>query len=219
MLNFTLFIFAALCLTLCGCGFTAGKSLYAKHVIDPVMTDGMTISIQNPDCFSLSIRAGENFLRHYTWNNGTRSAVLTPREDKWSGAYGVYSPYYEWQEHDGVTNLIADESVLNYPSYEQLLCAISSTDDGCYKKYLKYMQEEHSVSNLDFENNMPSALRAGACRAYTDDGLYVAVKKAEGPGNGGTLYVTVYRMMVNSLPVKGLPGSTNERIIVAYPHE
>lgn len=219
MLNVTLSIFVALCLTLCGCGFTTRKNLHAKDVIDNVMTDGMTISIQNPDCFSLSIRAGEDSLRHYTWNNGTRSALLTSRVKKWGGAYGIYLPYYEWQEHDGITNLIAEESVLNYPSYEQLLCAISAADDGCYKKYLKYKQAEHSVPNLDFENNMPSALRAGACSAYTVDGLYIAVKKAKGPGDGGTLYVIVHRLLVNSVPVKGLPGSTNERIKIAYPHE
>jgi len=186
--------------------------------IDIVMTEGMTISMVNPNCFSLSIKAGNNLVRHYTWNNGTRSATLRPRTSKWYGAYGAYLPDYEWKKHDGITRLVAEEAILNYPTYDQLLCATSSSQDECHKKYYKYKGNEPSLKNFDFVNTMSGALHSDTCRAYNDNGIFVSLKKVKGPGNGGTLSVTVYQLLVNSLPAKNLPGSANERVVVTIPN-
>lgn len=221
MRHYVFFQITFICLSLCGCGFYANGNINTDRVIGIVMTDGMTISIQNPDCFSLSIRAGKGLLRDYTWNNGTRSAVLESRLKKWNGHYGAYTPDYDWPFHDGINRLLAEEAVLNYRDYDQLLCALSPLDNGCRVKYFGYPPGEITVADIkriNFVNTLPSGLRPGACSAYTDDGLYVSVKKAEGPGDGGTLYVTVNLLKVAGESVKGLPGSTNERIKVVYPH-
>ena len=218
-----LFQSAFICLSLCGCGFYANGNINTDLVIGTIMTDGMTISIQNPDCFSLSVKAGKGLLRNYTWNGGTRQWTLIPRTKKWNGAYGAYSPGedHHWKNHDGITRLLADEAILNYENYDQLLCALSPLDNKCRVKFFGYTPGEITIADIkrmDFVNSLPSGLRPGDCSAYTDDGLYVSVKKAEGPGDGGTLYVEVYLLKVAGKSVKGLPGSTNERIKVVYPH-
>jgi len=205
-------------MSLSSCGLYLNGDINADHVIGTVMSDGMTISLQNTDCFSLSIKAEKGLRRSYTWNGGTRSWTLTPRTEKWYGAYGAYSPGdgHHWKNHDGVTRLLADEAVINYVSYDQLLCAISSSEDKCREKYFHTTNgEKLDLHNFDFEYTLPSALSGGACSAYTDDGLYVSVKKVEGPGDGGTLYVTVKLLMVAGEPVRDLPGSSNERIKVS----
>lgn len=184
-----------------------------------VMTEGMTISMQNPDCLSLSIRAGKGLMREYTWNGDTRVAELTMRSKMWNGHYGAYTPGYEWRFHDGINRLIAQEAVLSYRDYGHLLCAFSSENDNCRIKYFGYTPgnvDIEDIKEMDLKNTLPSWLGLDACSAYTDDGLFVSVKKVEGPGDGGTLYVTVFRLLVNSSPVKDLPGNDNERLSVTY---
>jgi hypothetical protein len=137
----------------------------------------------------------------------------------WNGHYGAYTPGYEWPFHDGINRLLAQEAVLSYRDYAHLLCAISPQNDKCRIKYFGYTPGDvdiEDIKKMDFKNTLPSGLEGNACSAYTDDGLYVSVKKAEGPGDGGTLYVTVYRLLVNSAPVKDLPSADNERLSITY---
>ncbi len=182
---------------------------------DIVMKEGMSIAINNPNCFSLTITAGKGLERHYTWNNATRSTTLLPRKTKWYGTYGAYSPGrgHHWQMHDGITRLLADEAVVNYQSKEELLCAIANENDKCRNK-LRPIITAKTLKNFDFENTLPLALSPGNCSAFTDSGLYVSVKKAKGPGQGGTLYVIIHQITLNGKPVKSLPGSSNNRIKV-----
>jgi len=210
------------CLIFSGCMFPAEEMVKSKHPDGTVMTEGMTISILIPDCLSLSIRAGNGLLRYYTWHGVTRSAELTPRSKMWNGHYGAYTPGYEWPFYDGINRLIAEEAVLNFRDYDHLLCAFSSEDDNCRIKYFGYTPGEISIEDIkkmDFENRLPSWFGLDGCTAYTDDGLLVSVKKAAGPGYGGTLYVTVFRLLVNSAPVTALPGSDKERLTITYKSE
>lgn len=208
-------IIVFLVITLCGCVSVSSGN---DHAIDTVMMPGMTITIESPNCLSLSVSAGQGLEREYTWGGGTRYWKLTPRKSKWYGAFGAYSAgnEYNWEKHDGVTRLLASEAVLNYMSYNQLLCAISPVNDECRKKYFSSNVEGRDLKNIDFENKLFSGLMGSNCAAYTDDGLYVSVEKVEGPGDGGTLYVTVYQLKVAGESVKGLPGSANERIKITY---
>lgn len=181
------------------------------QVRDIVMKEGMIVTIENPDCFSLTVRAGKGLERFYTWNNGTRSVVLLPRKDKWYGSYGAYFPGtdHHWKRHDGVTRLLAEEAVLDFDNYEQILCAISEKQNDCREKYYEYVNGQ-----FDFKNSMTSALYSDACGGYTSDGVFVSVNKKDGPGSGGTLSVTIYQIMLNGQPVNNLPDSSNERIKV-----
>ena len=204
---------------LCGCttiNTGGGKA------IDTVMQEGMTISIDNPHCFSLTVTAGEGLERYYTWNGGTRSWTLIPRTEKWNGVFGAYSPGddFQWEKHDGINRILAEEAVVNYENYDQLFCALSPIENNCREKYYGYTVGKittDDIMKMDFKNTLPSAFHPDDCSAYTDDGLYVAVKKADGPGDGGTLSVIVHLFKVAGKPVKGLPGSSNDRIKITYP--
>ncbi|MCP3940324.1 MAG: hypothetical protein GY710_02440 [Desulfobacteraceae bacterium] len=189
----------------------------SAEVKDLVMKDGMSITINNPDCFSLTVTAGKNLLRSYTWNDGTRSVKLIPRKTKWYGAFGAYYPGsgFHWKMHDGINRLLADEAIVDYKSYEHLLCAISSENDECKNKYHQEVTN-FDFTNFDFENTLPLSLYSDKCRGYTSDGLFVSVKKAKGPGTGGTLYVTINQITLNGKPVKSLPGSSDDRIKITY---
>lgn len=209
-LSFSLFIMVWL--SICGCTSYVAR---AGQAVDTVLEPGVTISVNNYDCFSLSVEAGQGLERHYSWNGGRRSVLLKPRLKKWAGAFGAYFPGqdHHWENHDGITRLISQEAVLNFKNYDQLLCAISPMENNCREKYFGYAVGDNiDVNKIDFQNTLPSSLMATRCAAYTDDGLYVSVKKAEGPGSGGTLYVTIYRFQVNGEPVHNLPGSSNDRI-------
>ena len=190
----TFLIGALCCLTNCSRIVLNPKS--SSNIRDIIMKEGMIISIQNPDCFSLSVRAGKELERFYTWNNGTRSVNLIPRDKKWAGAYGAYFPGtgHHWKEHDGITRLIAEESVLNFDNYAQLICALSEKKNKCKNKKFKYEKRD-----FDFETTLPGALYQSPCSAYTNDGLYFSVKKAKGPGDGGTLYVIIHQIKLKGL--------------------
>ena len=205
---YSLFVFSY---CICGCTSltTAGVS-----ITDTVLDKEMTISLDSPECLSITIAAGDGLKRNYTWNGITSSAILIPRREKWYGAFGAYFPGNAdlWHRQDRVNNLIADEAILNFTSYEQLLCAISSIDgNNCRTKY--YVIKD---GNFDFENTMTMALESNSCSAYTDDGLYVSAKTADGPGNGRTLYATIYRLQVNGKYVHNLPNSSNQRIKITH---
>jgi len=192
-------------------------TIVKDYHVDTVMKKGMIISIDSSNCLSISIAAGKGLERSYTWNGVTSSAVLIPRRKKWSGAFGAYSPGEDepWMNReDGVTRLLAIEAVLNYSSYEHLLCALTPISNNCRNNYYMFKN-----GKFDFENTMPSALKSNYCSAYTDDGLYVSAKTADGPGGGRTLYVTIYRLQVNGKPVKNLPDSSNKRIRIIYNQE
>ncbi len=192
-------------------------SFNEKNTITPVkgivMKEGMSVTINNKNCFSLTVKAGKGLERDYTWNGGTRTATLIPRKDKWFGSYGAYFPGqgHHWKEHDGITRLLANEAILDFKSNEQLMCAISLIENGCRKRYHRYKN-----GKLDYENTIHSTLKSDDCGTFTDDGLYVSIKKTKGPGSGGTLYVTIYQLKINGMPLKNLPGSSQDRIVVTY---
>jgi hypothetical protein len=204
------FILLVILYCICGCTSltTAGVS-----VTDTVLDKGMIISLDSPECLSINIAAGDGLERHYTWNGITSSTNLIPRREKWYGALGAYFPGNAelWNRQDHVYRLIANEAVINYTSYEQLLCAISSKDNNCQARY--YVMKE---GKLDLENTMTMALESNSCSAYTNDGLYVSAKTADGPGNGRTLYAIIYRLLVNGESVHNLPNSSNQRIKITY---
>lgn len=195
---------------LTGCASFQVHQLNEEKAEGTVMNEGMTIAIHNSD-LTLSIQAGKGLKRYYTWNGETRSVTLLPRLQKWHGSHGAYFPGTgnHWEEHDGVTRVLADEAVINYESYDHLICAISDRRNNFREKYYKYRNGE-----FDFQNTLPLALETDNYGAYNDTGLFVSAKIAEGPGNNRTLYATVYQLQVNGKPAKNLPGASDERITV-----
>jgi hypothetical protein len=207
LLFYCLFVFSC-----CICGCTS-LTAAGGALTDTVLDKGMIISLDSPECLSITIAAGEGLERHYTWNGITSSAILIPRDQKWYGVFGAYFPGNAelWNRQDHVYSLIANEAVINYTSYEQLLCAISSKDNNCQNRY--YVMRN---GKLDLENTMTMALEGNSCSAYTDGGLYVSAKTTDGPGTGRTLYAIIYRLQVNGKPVHDLPNSSNQRIKITY---
>lgn len=209
------YLIVILLLSLNSCSQINLKNQSDRQIKDTVMKEGMVLSIQNPNCLSITVRAGKGLNRYYSWNGGTRSVTLLAREDKWYGVYGAYFPGTDdhWEIHDGVTRLIAEEAVLNFDNFDQILCAISSKENNCRNNYYKYIN-----GSFDFKNTMPSSLYPSDCSAHTSDGLFISVKKVNGPAHGGTLYVTIFQIKLNGLPVKNLPGSSDNRIMYSLPN-
>ena len=200
-----LFILIIFCISfvICGCANTAIQNTS----IDTVMKPGMTITFNHPDYFPISITAGNDLKRYYMWKGETRSVTLWPRAEKWNGHYGAYFPGsdHHWKKHDGITRLITEEAVLNYPSYDYLLCALGYLEENsCYEKYFDSIRTRRT----------PGFFKGGVL--HTDSGLCVGIHKAKGPGDGGTLYVWIFQIQVNGQVVHNLPGSSNDRIHVYF---
>ena len=56
-----------------------------------VMSEGMKIKVVN-NAGILTITAGRGLQRFYMWNDGTRSVIMWPREERWRGSLGLYFP-------------------------------------------------------------------------------------------------------------------------------
>jgi hypothetical protein len=71
----------------------------------------------------VTIRAGEGFERHYTWDGATRSAVLWPRTARGYGSLGIYlpGPGEHWKPHSGITRGVLEEGVLWFKTVEDAL--------------------------------------------------------------------------------------------------
>jgi hypothetical protein len=116
-----------------------------------VMTEGMRITVKN-SYGEMTITAGKGTLRHYTWNNGTRTAILIPRKERWNGSLGIYYPGEgnHWEEHDGITRAVLEEGQQHFNSVD---------------KILEWIRKENHWGYV-----------------YRDDGLVVGWEKMEGAG-------------------------------------
>ncbi|RYD26563.1 MAG: hypothetical protein EOP87_22555 [Verrucomicrobiaceae bacterium] len=75
-----------------------------------VMVPGMRIETTTA-AGKISVAAGKDFLRSYTWEGETRSATLFPRTERWYGSLGAYypGPGEHWKEHNGITRGVLQE--------------------------------------------------------------------------------------------------------------
>lgn len=78
-----------------------------------VMREGTLIDAEIPSG-KISIRAGQGFIRSYTWDGSTRSVSLWPRPQRWYGSFGIYfpGPGEHWKSNRGITRGVLDEGLL-----------------------------------------------------------------------------------------------------------
>jgi hypothetical protein len=95
---------------------------------EPVMTPGTKIIARTP-CCELTITAGRGLKRSYTWRGGTRSIEMRPRDERWNGSMGLYSPGAggHWREHEGVRFCVAEEGQMNFSSQRKAMAWLSET--------------------------------------------------------------------------------------------
>jgi len=126
-----------------------GITIMPKNEI--VMTEGMSITAKN-SYGEMTITAGKDTLRQYTWNNGTRTAILIPRKERWNGSLGIYYPGEgnHWEKHDGITRAVLEEGQQHFHSID---------------KALEWIRKENHWGYV-----------------YRDDGLIVGWEKMEGAG-------------------------------------
>ncbi len=85
----------------------------SPHAILTVKTETGTMEIEALDALT----------RKYTWEGASRSIRLTPRETRWQGSLGAYSPGEGegWENHKGITRAVLNEGQLNYASESEAL--------------------------------------------------------------------------------------------------
>lgn len=116
-----------------------------------VMTEGMSITAIN-FYGSMTITAGKDLVRHYTWSSGTRTAMLIPRRERWNGSLGIYFPGdgNHWKKHDGITRAVLEEGQQHFENVDDAVGWIHEKNHWGY--------------------------------VYRDDGLVVGWDKMEGAG-------------------------------------
>src|SRR5688572_30820172 len=87
-----------------------------------VMQQGMTITADTKTG-TISITAGPDLQRTYTWEAASRSASLEPRAKRWYGSLGAYYPGPEghWAEHRGITRGVLQEGQQHFDSEKKAL--------------------------------------------------------------------------------------------------
>jgi hypothetical protein len=100
-----------------------------------VMTPGMQITART-EKGEITIRAGGDFERFYTWDGATRSAKLQPRWERWYGSLGIINsepvPWRRWKSNKGITRGVLEEGVLWFKTVDDALAWIKRSRDYVY---------------------------------------------------------------------------------------
>lgn len=90
-----------------------------------VMVPGMQITARTAKG-DITIRAGEDFERFYTWDGETRSVKLWSRKSRWYGSLGIYypGPGQHWKSNHGITRGVLEEGILWFKTVEDALAWI-----------------------------------------------------------------------------------------------
>jgi hypothetical protein len=87
-----------------------------------VMPPGMSITATNQEG-TITITAGRDFKRNYTWDGETRSVTLWPRWERWYGSLGAYYPGagQHWRNNHGITRGVLEEGQQHFETIEEAL--------------------------------------------------------------------------------------------------
>lgn len=83
-----------------------------------------------------SIRSGKGLKRFYTWDEITRSAVLSPRKKRWYGSLGLYypGPGNHWiPAHKGISRGVLSEGQQHFHSYNEAIDWLSRRPHTTYR--------------------------------------------------------------------------------------
>lgn len=160
---------------------------WPSNAISPeiVMAPGMGITAQTANG-NITIRAGLNYERFYTWNEATRSAKLKPRVERWYGSLGIINtepvPWRRWKSNKGITRGVLGEGVLWF----------KTVDDAA--NWIKMARS----TVLDY--------------VFTDDGLLIGFGMLPARRE---LNVEVWQIMIAGKKPHSLPGSQNGLVSVS----
>jgi hypothetical protein len=87
-----------------------------------VMTPGTSITASTPQG-TITITAGKNLKRSYTWEGATRSVTMWPRQNRWYGSLGLYypGPGEHWVKHNGITRAVVEEGQQHFATEQQAI--------------------------------------------------------------------------------------------------
>lgn len=99
---------------------------------DTVMIAEETLEIRNKTG-SLTVSAGNELLRIYSWEGASRSLTMLPRHKQWFGSKGIYypGPGEHWEDHNGVSRAVVEEGVLSFDDISE------------FKKWLKHEYQSY----------------------------------------------------------------------------
>jgi hypothetical protein len=146
-----------------GDGPIPGKN---EVVMSPAMSTTATT-----EAGTITITAGLGLKRSYTWEGGTRSVEMIPRDKRWYGSLGLYfpGPGDHWKEHKGITRGCLDEGLQHFESVEEAMKWLADRkgmphvyrDDGLvvgWDKTLERQQLNVDVWQILIKGNKPTKL-------------------------------------------------------------
>ena len=89
--------------------------LYAQE--DAVLKESDSVTIENGSG-KLTVAAGRDLVRNFTWNGQTRSVTMLKRTQPWMGSKSIYfpGPGEHWADNDGVTRGVIEEGRREFES-------------------------------------------------------------------------------------------------------
>jgi hypothetical protein len=94
-----------------------------------VMSPGMRITATT-SVGTITITAVDELTRSYTWDGATRAIEMTPRDSRWYGSLGLFSPGAgeHWRDHHGITRCVTAEGQQHFKTVEEALGWIRKRD-------------------------------------------------------------------------------------------
>jgi hypothetical protein len=121
---------------------------------------------------TITIRADDELTRTYTWEGGSRSARLWPRNERWYGSLGAYypGPGEHWREHHGITRGVLQEGQQHFQTRAEALAWLRRMwylprsvyrDDGLWVLFAKVPERRQlnvEVFQVDVKGRKPGSL-------------------------------------------------------------
>lgn len=85
---------------------------------------------------TLTVKAGPDLKRDYTWNGQTRSLIMWARKEPWMGSDGLYypGPGEHWKDHEGIRRAVVEEGIRRFKTPAEFSTWIKHE----YQAYLDY---------------------------------------------------------------------------------
>ena len=172
-----------------------------------VMTPGMTIAV-NAGVRSMSITAGKNFERTYTWNKCTRTVTLEPRSQRWYGSLGLFhAPFgFSWDACDNVRRAFIDEGQQHFNTLKDASIYLSHL--GAVGWTFESTDPRVPSSTTYTDKRLPIDQQP----IYTNDGLVIQWWK-EGR-TGLTINIQVWQILINGKKPTSLPGAQDSAFTI-----
>jgi hypothetical protein len=80
----------------------------------------------------ITLRATESYPRTYYWGHCEGTLELQPRNQRWHGSLGAYSPGsgFHWRECEGVARAVVEEGQQHFASVEEAVAWLKKKSEG-----------------------------------------------------------------------------------------